>query len=311
MDFTQLVLTARPNIKPNSAKTYATSLKLLAPADAESPTLDFLKDTEAILGKLEKFKMSTKRNYLNAIVIVLKEVEGYEVPLKEYEKLRDIYNDDLSQQTQLHKKSDRQKEIWIDWPDYLDIVERLRDRVTSLKSGDWTAKQKQDYQDFLITLLYSKYPLRNDWADVMVITKTDYNALTEDLKREGNFLVKHNTNKFFFVLNSYKTSAKYGERRIEIDDDVLPSLRRWLRHNDSGFLLVNRKGAPLNSNGITKVLNRIGEQERGKPFGSSILRHSYLSHKYASVVEQKKAQEKDAELMMHSVSTQQDYVKTD
>ena len=66
MDFTQLVLTARPNIKPNSAKTYATSLKLLAPADAESPTLDFLKDTEAILGKLEKFKMSTKRNYLNA-----------------------------------------------------------------------------------------------------------------------------------------------------------------------------------------------------------------------------------------------------
>jgi hypothetical protein len=311
MDFTQLVLQARPNIKPNSAKTYATSLKLLAPPDAESPTLDFLKDTEAILGKLEKYKMSTKRNYLNAIVIVLKGVEGYEGPLKEYEKLRDSYNDDLSQETQLHTKSERQQEIWIDWPDYLDIVERLRDRVSSLKSGDWTPKQKQAYQDFLITLLYSKYPLRNDWADVMVITKTDYNGLTEDLKRAGNFLVKHNTNKFFFVLNEYKTSAKYGERRIELDADVLPSLRRWLRHNDSPFLLINRKGAPLNSNGITKVLNRIGEQERGKPFGSSILRHSYLSHKYASVVEQKKAQEEDAGLMMHSVSTQQDYVKTD
>ena len=92
---------------------------------------------------------------------------------------------------------------------------------------------------------------------------------------------------------------------------MLPSLRKYLRHNESGFLLINRKGAPLNSNGITKVLNRIGEQERGKPFGSSILRHSYLSHKYASVVEQKKAQEEDAGLMMHSVSTQQDYVKTD
>ena len=157
MDFTQLVLTARPNIKPNSAKTYATSLKLLAPADAESPALDFLKDTATVLGKLEKYKMSTKRNYLNAIVIVLKEVEGYEVPLKEYENLRDSYNDELSQETQLHKKSDRQKEIWIEWPDYLFIVEHLRDRVSSLKSGDWTPKQKQDYQDFLITLLYSKY----------------------------------------------------------------------------------------------------------------------------------------------------------
>jgi integrase len=89
---------------------------------------------------------------------------------------------------------------------------------------------------------------------------------------------------------------------------VLPSLRKYLRHNESGFLLINRKGAPLNSNGITKVLNRIGEQERGKPFGSSILRHSYLSHKYQGVDEEKK---KDAALMMHSVATQGDYVKTE
>ena len=306
MDFTQLVQTARPNIKPNSAKAYATSLKLLAPADATD--FSYLFAVEPILRKLEKHRISTRRNYLNAIIVVLQGLEGGGAALKEYEKRRDKYNDDLSQQTQLHKKSDRQQEIWIDWPDYLDIVERLRDRVSSLKSEDWTPKQKQGYQDFLITLLYSKYPLRNDWADVMVITKTDYNALTEDLKREGNFLVKHNTNKFFFVLNEYKTSAKYGERRIEIDDDVLPSLRKYLRHNESGFLLINRKGAPLNSNGITKVLNRIGEQERGKPFGSSILRHSYLSHKYKEVSQEK---EKDAEMMMHSVSTQQDYVKTD
>ena len=173
---------------------------------------------------------------------------------------------------------------------------------------EWTPKQTQAYQDFLITLLYSKYPLRNDWADVKVITKTEYNQLSEDQKKQDNFLVKHDTNKYFFVLNEYKTSKKYGEKNIEIDTDVLPSLRRWLRHNDSGYLLINRKGDPLNSNGITKALNRVGTAERGKPFGSSILRHSYLSHKYA---DGQKEQEKDAEMMMHSVSTQQDYVKTD
>ena len=68
------------------------------------------------------------------------------------------------------------------------------------------------------------------------------------------------------------------------------------------------KGSPLNSNGITKVLNRVGLAERGKPFGSSILRHSYLSHKYAEVSQEK---EKDADMMGHSVATQGDYVKTD
>eukprot|EP01045_Picozoa_sp_COSAG04_P005729 COSAG04_NODE_269_length_18509_cov_13.576480_8_plen_103_part_00 len=60
--------------------------------------------------------------------------------------------------------------------------------------------------------------------------------------------------------------------------------------------------------GITKVLNRIGRKHRGKPFGSSILRHSYLSHKYGKVNEDK---EKDADIMGHSVSTQTDYVKKD
>ena len=308
MDFTQLVLTARPNIKLNSAKTYATSLKLLAPADAESPALDFLKDTATVLGKLEKYKMSTKRNYLNAIVIVLKGVEGYEGPLKEYEKLRDNYNDDLSQQTQLHKKTDRQKEIWIDWPDYLEVVDKMRDRAAHLKSQAWSKRETQQYQDYLIALLYSKYPLRNDWAEVKVISKTEYNALGEEQKKEGNYLVKHDTNKYFFVLNEYKTSKKYGEKHIEIDEEILGPLRRWLRHNDTGYLLVNRKGEPLNSNGITKALNRIGIEERGKPLGSSILRHSYLSHKYKEVSQEK---EKDAELMGHSVATQEDYVKTD
>ena len=306
MDFTQLVLTARPNIKPNSAKAYATSLKLLAPDGATD--FSYLFEVEPILLKLEKYKPTTRRNYLNAIIVVLKGVEGTEGVLKQYEKIRDKYNEEYNEQVQTHTKTERQKAIWIDWPDYLEIVEELRKESDALKSGEWTKKQQQLFQDYLVTLLYSKYPLRNDWADVMVITKTEYNKLGGGEKKQGNYLVKHDTNKYFFVLNEYKTSKKYGENHIEIDADILAPLRRWLRHNDSGYLLINRKGEPLNSNGITKTLNRIGNEQRGKPFGSSILRHSYLSHKYAEVSQEK---EKDADLMGHSVATQADYVKTD
>ena len=306
MDFTQLVLTARPHIKPNSAKTYATSLKLLAPDGATD--FSYLFEVEPILLKLEKYKSTTRRNYLNAIIVVLQGLDGFEEPLKQYEKVRDKYNEEYAEQVQTHTKTDRQKAIWIDWPDYLEIVEDLRQQSAALKSGAWTKKQQQLFQDYLVTLLYSKYPLRNDWADVRVITKTDYNKLGADEKKGANFLVKHDTNKYFFVLNEYKTSKKYGEKNIEIDADVLKPLRKALRHNDSGYLLVNTKGNPLNSNGITKTLNRIGNERRGTPFGSSILRHSYLSHKYAKVSGEK---EKDAELMGHSVATQGDYVKTD
>ena len=309
MNFTQLVLTARPNIKPNSAKAYATSLKLLAPDGATD--FSFLFEVEPILLKLEKYKSATRRNYLNAIIVVLQGVEGSEGTegaLKQYEKVRDKYNEEYAEQVQTHTKTERQKAIWIDWPDYLEVVDTLRDKTAHLRSEPWNPKQKQAYQDYLITMLYSKYPLRNDWADVMVITKTEYNKLGGGDKKQGNYLVKHDTNKYFFVLNEYKTSKKYGEKHIEIDVDILAPLRRWLRHNDSGYLLINRKGEPLHSNGITKTLNRIGNEQRGKPFGSSILRHSYLSHKYAEVRQEK---EKDADLMGHSVATQADYVKTD
>eukprot|EP01043_Picozoa_sp_COSAG02_P047106 COSAG02_NODE_4479_length_5316_cov_1484.345218_4_plen_307_part_00 len=306
MNFVDLVTKARPQIKENSAKAYATSLKLLAPESAEN--LDFLLDTQSILEKLEKYKHTTRRNYLNAVIVVLKGVEGSEAALKEYEKVRDKYNEEYADQVQTHKKTDRQKEIWIDWPDYLEIVGRLQKDTRDLKSQQWSKKETQQFQDFLITLLYSKYPLRNDWSNTKVISKTEYNKLGEEEKKQGNYLVKHNTNKYFFVLNEYKTSKKYGEKNIEIDEDVLKPLRRWLRHNDTGYLLINSKGSPLNSNGITKTLNKIGLAERGKPFGSSILRHSYLSHKYG---ENQKEKEKDADLMGHSVATQEDYVKVD
>jgi integrase len=301
------VLDARPSIKPNSARAYATSLRLLAPPDATS--LDFLLDTKAMIQKLDKYKHTTRRNYLNAIIVVLKgDEEQPEVndAIQIYEKLRDEYNDEYSQQVGSHQKTDRQKEQWIEWNDYLDIVHALGKKTDALGTGEWNSREKMIYQDYLIALLYSKYPLRNDFAEVKVITKKTYNNLTKAEKEQRNYVVKHNSNKYFLVLNEYKTSKKYGEKKIEIDGDVLKPLRKWLRHSGSDYLLVNTKGDPLSSNGITKVLNRIGRAHRGKPFGSSLLRHSYLSHKYAKVDADK---EKDADIMGHSLQMQSDYVK--
>ena len=66
-------------------------------------------------------------------------------------------------------------------------------------------------------------------------------------------------------------------------------------------------GHALGSNGITKSLAKVGLQRLGKRLGSSLLRHSYLSHKYSKTSEEK---EKDADLMMHSVAMQDGYIKT-
>jgi hypothetical protein len=314
MDFNKLVHLARPTLKPNSVNAYATSLRVLAPDDATS--LDFLLDSSKIIAQIEKFKHTTRRNYLNAVIVVLKGDEGQaenDTAIQKYEKERDKYNAEYSELVQSHSKTDRQKEMWIEWPDYLKIVQQLQSEVQHYKPGDWTKSMSALFQDYLIALLYSKYPLRNDFAHVNVITKGVFGGLTLAEKKKHNYLVKHKTNKYFLVLNEYKTSAKYGEKRIELDEVVLKPLRKWLRHNPTDTLLINGKGEPMTSNGITKSLARIGNRYRGKPFGSSILRHSYLSHKYADSVAKAKAEEKekeeDADLMGHSVQMQEDYVK--
>ena len=49
-----------------------------------------------------------------------------------------------------------------------------------------------------------------------------------------------------------------------------------------------------------------GGGELDRRLGSSLLRHSYLSHKYGEEANEK---EKDADLMMHSVAMQDGYIK--
>lgn len=89
---------------------------------------------------------------------------GVDVALSQkYEDLRDKYNNEYADQQQSHQKTDRQKEIWIDWDEFLGIVDKLKEEVADFKPGEWTAQQKQTYQEYLITLLYSHYPLRNDF----------------------------------------------------------------------------------------------------------------------------------------------------
>jgi hypothetical protein len=72
------------------------------------------------------------------------------------------------------------------------------------------------------------------------------------------------------------------------------ALFKWFQHNGSAYLLRTKAGQPLGSNGITKALGRIGLQHLQRRLGSSLLRHSYLSHKYKDTLDEKK---EDADLM--------------
>ena len=117
----------------------------------------------------------------------------------------------------------------------------------------------------------------------------------------------------FFVLNEYKTRRKYGEKRLNITDEgITKSIKVWLKHKGGDALFYNTKDmlTPVNSATLTKILISMSKREfEGKSVGSSLIRHMYLSWKYADTV---KEMEQDADIMGHSTAIAQNiYTKSE
>ena len=98
-DYQELILQHRPALKPNSAKTYAVSLKSLSPKD--STNFAWLDDVDYVLSQLEKYKDTTRKNVLNAVIVV-SEKDGE--PFKRYTTERDKYNEKYAELTRLTRR---------------------------------------------------------------------------------------------------------------------------------------------------------------------------------------------------------------
>ena len=82
---------------------------------------------DTVMSSLEKYKPNTRKNYLNAAIVVLKgsKDDTFEKAVKFYEEKRDKFQDDYKEQVQAHKKTASQEKNWVTWPDYEAMVKRL------------------------------------------------------------------------------------------------------------------------------------------------------------------------------------------
>jgi hypothetical protein len=100
-----------------------------------------------------------------------------------------------------------------------------------------------------------------------------------------------------FILNQYKTDSKYGKKSVKIPSSLAKVIKKFLKFNKSGYFLTLQDSIrPINSNGITKALNRLFQKHLGKTIGSSLLRHIIISHFRASDPTIKEMEEKNKEI---------------
>lgn len=297
-------------IKNNSINLYIRSIEQLG-------GIDTLMNYDDVLEKIKKYKITTQKNKLTAVIVVLKCLDKDDKIIEKYsDKLKSL-NDEYMTFLKDQKKTETQKDNWIDYSDLIKLSNKLMSRVKleDIKNKDTlTVKEYDQLQQLVIIRTYIDYPIRNNFSNMKIITIEDYNDLDDTEKNNNNYLVT-NKNKKIFKINTFKNKNSLGSKSFEINAKLNNIINMWLKFNKSGYYLTKSdRKTPINSNGITKFLNKIFMKEFNKKISTSMLRHIQISHinkDKPTIKEIEQKENKVEDKFMHSKGVNDLYRKID
>ena len=285
----------KPNIAMSTVNSYATNLKTLFyshnPKKIElDPT--WYHNQEHMLEILKDEPIVRQSNFLTALIAYDKHNEKYKSSLMHL-------SSQLKQKKDSQDMTPKENKNWKDYEEIEKIYEDMRIVCEPLlKSKEpLSTDQMSKLQDFIILSLTCGYwipPRRSeDWCKMKI---KGY-----DTEKE-NYI---DFEKKKFIFNIYKTSKTYDEQEVDIPKKLKIILKRYVKIlGNNEYLLTTKKGEPLTSSYLTKLLNRIF----GCNISTSLLRHIYLSSKYKDIPALADMQ-KTAEEMGHSVTEALRYVR--
>ena len=304
----EMIMKARPNLKPNTIKMYLFNLNKLKKTFSQED-LKFLSDVEEVTDKIKHLHFTTQRNFYNAIIVYLRAKDPENKDIEKYDKIRNLLNEQYKTENEKGTISTKQSDNFVDIDVLHGMLKKMEQEIKDQKlkkKESLSPKEKTLIQVFTIYSILLKIPLRNDLAGMSVISKTQYNKLSQKEKEDGNYLVNYK-NKLEFILNEYKTSKKYNEKIISIDKDLEKIIRMYLRKNEGSVLFTSSTGKPYTRNALSQLLLKTSQKYLGKNISTTMIRKIVLSDLFA---DNKKKQEEMAEITGHSVSTMNNvYVK--
>ncbi len=302
-DIKKIIKDFRPELKDNTIHQYYLQLtKLQKLFDTEN--FDFLNNPSDVEKKTSHLHYTSQRNAYNAVVLYLLATNSDKKIIDEYGKMRDALNKKYEDDQASGKISAKQSKNFVELSEVADMIKKMYDEVKTYKKLD-KLKRSQDQllKAFVIYSILIRNPTRNDQAGMILIGKSMYNKLTEDDKKEHNYLLNEKGN-MKFIYNEYKTSKKYAENIVDIQKPLEKILRMYIRimKLKNGDILFD-----MTKNAQSQMLISMSEKYMGKRISSTMLRKIYLSSKYGSTISEMK---EDAKNMMHSPEVAQKvYIK--
>lgn len=292
-DLKQFIKEKRSTLGDSSVTTYNSILKNLyknvfGSGDIQVSRFD---ETAPILAYLKDLPPNKRKTILSALVVITDDKKYRDLML---EDIKD-YNKEIDKQ----EKSETQKDNWVEVQEIKTLWELLKKNADLLyKKSAHTLNDLQQIQSFIILSLLGGIfvsPRRSlDYVDFK-IKNIDKSA--------DNYLDKKD-----MVFNSFKTAKCYGEQRVTIPTPLKSILTKWIKINPTDHLLFDANGGPLSSVKLNQRLNKLFD---GKKVGVNLLRHAYLTDKFADHCSTKKAVASTMSAMGSSPAMLETYVKTD
>lgn len=266
------------NRKESTLKSYESRMKTLN-GGKEIDNLAFLYDYDVILEKIQKYKITTQRNFIIAIVSVLKNVKTMKTAYDKYSKLLEQYNTELKTN---NYKSETQKDNWIDQQTVVKVYENLYDQVYPILCSNKKNITENNFSKIISLILLSLFVLQQprrllDYLSMVIVKK-----LPKDLDKDLNYYDITNS-KFYF--NNYKTQSTYKTQEVDVSEQLQELLNCYvnvhptkLTAKNQIYMLCNYDGSKINNvSTLTRILNKIFMSSVGKKISSNLLRNIFLT----------------------------------
>jgi hypothetical protein len=249
-------------------------------------SISFLKDFKKVMDIINSSPITTRKNKLTSILVALKTDDKYKDLHKKYNKELLDLNKEYLEFLKLQQKTPNQKKNWIEYDKLIDISNEIQNKVKKKKLFNESLEDlnRLDFkllQNFILLKTYIDFPLRNDFNDMKVLTKEEYDSEKKEVREKNNYLITLPRNKKVFIFNQFKNHNVIGTKKLKVPKHLNTLYNKWLKINKSGYLFVknNKPYIPMKPVDITRSLQSIfSKYANGKRISTQMLRHIIVSN---------------------------------
>ena len=297
-------------ISTQSIKIYESQFNSLLDLFNKATTPKFLLNPDNVL-KLLETKITNINTFKLKLNIILMALESFYSKKKNYEEIKKIYNDYLTnvmkiikEQANSHIASQTQIEKSLSKEENELIINTLKKNVKhSIKDND----DLEDLKQYIIYMIFENNPMRTDISTSKFILIKDKPKMQTD----QNYIILDKQNKdVIYVQVNYKTKKHYEENEITLHKDLYKYIAKLynyynnkLKIKNKYFLFQKDNKTPFNENNLSKFYTNIGNEILKKPISIHVNRTQYASLDGDSIdILEEKAKKQNHSMNVHTTT---------